>query len=282
MSVSDLTAIIVGLVSLYLQRQQNQIFRRQNDIFSAQAGAGTSTMESNKPSTLERYWPMLAMTALTILTWGALGYDYYERHTRPITELSPGLLPWAIVCTLALTVAYLTYERRAIPPKPVRVPVAVSLPVILQIMECVIARRPTQASTMMDIFILLRVRVRSSKPDVHVRFWNLELNHGEKPYSISYLSQIPPLTGYRITVLDPPTVPPPALIQIDERLDEITAREALPMNVDKQGWLMFRVPHRKAEHVLGADFKLTVNDQNDNTFTETKRPGEWINLGEMA
>src|ERR1035437_7291427 len=73
---------IVGIVSIYLLWQQNQIFRQQNEIFAAQAGTKRSKMLSETPiiTRLKSYWPMMVMTSLMMLTWGTIGYDYYDRH----------------------------------------------------------------------------------------------------------------------------------------------------------------------------------------------------------
>ena len=43
LSMGDWTTIGTGLASIYLLWQQNQIFRRQNEIFASQAGARPTT-----------------------------------------------------------------------------------------------------------------------------------------------------------------------------------------------------------------------------------------------
>lgn len=78
MSVSDYAGIFVGLATLYLLWQQNQIFRQQNAIFARQEG--TILPASDRAPRFRRYWPMVIMGGLTILTWAAVGYDIYERN----------------------------------------------------------------------------------------------------------------------------------------------------------------------------------------------------------
>jgi hypothetical protein len=83
MSISDCVEIIVGIATIYFLRQQNEIFKRQNAIFAAQTGVAKASDE--RPTwarQARRYWPMLAMAMLTILTWAAIGYEVYDRHRR--------------------------------------------------------------------------------------------------------------------------------------------------------------------------------------------------------
>lgn len=80
MSIGDWTNVVVGLTSLYFLWQQNQIFRRQNEIFAVQAGASKMPSESAKLR-IWRYWPMLAMSVMTLGMWAAVAYDIYDRHS---------------------------------------------------------------------------------------------------------------------------------------------------------------------------------------------------------
>jgi len=88
MSISDWVGIVVGLITLYLLWQQNQIFREQNRIFATQAEVATMPSENSTVIRLRRYWPMLLMALLMLLTWLAVGFDYYDRHR--ITYSAPG------------------------------------------------------------------------------------------------------------------------------------------------------------------------------------------------
>jgi hypothetical protein len=79
MSVNDWVGIVVGFATIYFLWQQNKIFQRQNEIFAAQAG-NPLHVENSRKARLGRYWPMLAMASLALLTWSAVGYDVYDRH----------------------------------------------------------------------------------------------------------------------------------------------------------------------------------------------------------
>ena len=90
MNINDVTTVVVGIVTIYLLWQQNRIFRNQNDIFAAQAGNSAMPIRDSRLPRLQRYWPMLAMGTLALLTWGAVGYDYYDRHNgREIVVPAP-------------------------------------------------------------------------------------------------------------------------------------------------------------------------------------------------
>ena len=79
MNATDWFVILEGIGSLLLLWQQNQIFKKQNEIFAAQAGM--SIMESESPSrvALRRYWPMLTMALLMVFTWTGVVVGYYNR-----------------------------------------------------------------------------------------------------------------------------------------------------------------------------------------------------------
>jgi hypothetical protein len=83
MSLNDWMGLIVGAATLYLLWQQNQIFRQQNAIFAKQEGA--TMPPSDRAAKLKRYWPMLAMAVLMLSTWGAVGYDIYDRYHNPLS-----------------------------------------------------------------------------------------------------------------------------------------------------------------------------------------------------
>jgi hypothetical protein len=80
MSVSDWIGILVGIGTLYFLWAQNQIFKRQNAIFAQQAGVAAMPAERSISYVVKRYWPMLAMALLALLTWAGTAYVTYERH----------------------------------------------------------------------------------------------------------------------------------------------------------------------------------------------------------
>jgi hypothetical protein len=70
---------VVGfLVYAYLLYRQNKIMEEQNDLMREQGGAARRM--ANERTWIDTRWPMLAMAALTLVTWSAVGYDYYDRH----------------------------------------------------------------------------------------------------------------------------------------------------------------------------------------------------------
>jgi hypothetical protein len=85
MSVNDWVGIVVGLSTIYFSWQQNRIFQRQNEIFAAQTGKPMPAGRSGR-ARLGRYWPMLAMALLALLTWSAVGLYYYTRNQSGILE----------------------------------------------------------------------------------------------------------------------------------------------------------------------------------------------------
>jgi len=87
-SVSDIVEILVGLVSLYLLWQQNQIFKKQNEIFAAQAGGRGRPSNIPKMSVSRRYWPLLLMGALVLVNATITGLDIYSRH-HVVVESGP-------------------------------------------------------------------------------------------------------------------------------------------------------------------------------------------------
>ena len=70
--------------SAYETRRANFHYARGNEIA---LGEGKTLAENvYKPSR----WPQLTMIALTVLTWSAVGFDYYDRHpnwaVKPVTQ----------------------------------------------------------------------------------------------------------------------------------------------------------------------------------------------------
>jgi hypothetical protein len=111
MSVNDWAGIMVGLATLYLLWQQNQLFRRQNEIFAAQAGASKMPSGSSTILRLARYWPMLVMVVLTFATGVFVSYDLYDRH-QMTAQPHLLLLMSVYVASVLLLLAVLSYVIR--------------------------------------------------------------------------------------------------------------------------------------------------------------------------
>jgi hypothetical protein len=79
---------VVFATNAYLAYRLNRLTERQNEILDRQTPAvtvaeGGAPMAAASPlSKASRYWPLAAMLGLTILTWSAIGFDYYDRHYR--------------------------------------------------------------------------------------------------------------------------------------------------------------------------------------------------------
>ena len=81
MSGNDIAGIITGIVTIYLLWEQNTIFRKQNEIFAAQSGVtNIAPGDVLVRHRFGRYWPMLVMAAMTILTWLGTGYGIYLKR----------------------------------------------------------------------------------------------------------------------------------------------------------------------------------------------------------
>src|SRR5229473_114563 len=104
---------ILGLAGLYLLWQQNQIFRQQNEIFAAQAGASKMPSDNAVKLWLRRYWPILAMVPLVSLMWAPIGYDYYGRYFdgRSVNAKESALAPWLLLAGLLLISGHAIYVR---------------------------------------------------------------------------------------------------------------------------------------------------------------------------
>lgn len=79
MDLHDWMDAAVAISTIYFGWQQNQIFKRQNEILAAQGGVAMPPDEL-RLAKLKRYWPMLVMTVLMLLTWGGVVYGHYDRH----------------------------------------------------------------------------------------------------------------------------------------------------------------------------------------------------------
>ena len=76
MNLSDWRELLSSAALIYFAWQQNQIFRKQNEIFTIQAG-----QQVVPPSGRFRfYWPLGVMFAIVAINVGISAYDYYDRH----------------------------------------------------------------------------------------------------------------------------------------------------------------------------------------------------------
>jgi hypothetical protein len=86
----DLIATIVfGVLYVLLMYRQNTLLQEQNRVMSEQAGQVAAV----KPSLSGRYWPMIAMATMTVLTWAAVGTWIHLRHTPPPSPTSEHIIP---------------------------------------------------------------------------------------------------------------------------------------------------------------------------------------------
>jgi hypothetical protein len=79
MSAELITNGLIGLLMLGLMWQQNRILRMQNEILAHEAGIVSNPARP----TYRKYWPMLVMGVLMLLTWGAVAADHYDRLYHP-------------------------------------------------------------------------------------------------------------------------------------------------------------------------------------------------------
>jgi hypothetical protein len=82
MNVSDLTNLVVGLALIYFGWQQNQIFKRQNEIFATQAGIEMPPPKKSNMAAALQYWPLLAMGLLAVAMWLPQGLVFICRCQR--------------------------------------------------------------------------------------------------------------------------------------------------------------------------------------------------------
>jgi hypothetical protein len=86
-SITIIGGVISAASSIYFPWRQNKIFERQNAIFSAQAAQGGVVVAPDTTQhKLSRYWPMIVMLFLAVAMWGAVGFDYYDRHSTRIPD----------------------------------------------------------------------------------------------------------------------------------------------------------------------------------------------------
>jgi hypothetical protein len=88
LTAGDWTGIVVGVLSVYLLFQQNQIFRRQNDIFAGQAGQSAMPKTPQTPW-IARYWPTVVMLALVVLTGWLVGKALLFHTTEKLVAEQP-------------------------------------------------------------------------------------------------------------------------------------------------------------------------------------------------
>ncbi len=93
--MGELSTVLTNLATIIFLWQQNQIFKRQNEIFAIQAGlARPEVRNGSQPSWLKEYWPFVAWLFLAFLTFGVFGYGYYRQHPTNVSwwKFSPLLL----------------------------------------------------------------------------------------------------------------------------------------------------------------------------------------------
>jgi hypothetical protein len=99
LNAGDWTTIATDCVGVYLLWQQNQIFKRQNEIFASQAGHPATPSKTSLDTRLKRYWPTVIMVVLILMT----GYDIYDRHADGAA--TNGAVPWWHYGSILLLVA---------------------------------------------------------------------------------------------------------------------------------------------------------------------------------
>jgi hypothetical protein len=79
----DATEIVIGIAGIvlpsYLIHRQNQILKHANDLTAHNLGPDAPKEPINMVS-LRRYWPMWGMLLMMLGTWGAVIFDYHDRH----------------------------------------------------------------------------------------------------------------------------------------------------------------------------------------------------------
>ncbi|MGA8212254.1 MAG: hypothetical protein WB799_01575 [Candidatus Sulfotelmatobacter sp.] len=82
-TLETIGGVLAFLVYAYLLHRQNKIMEQQNEIMREQGGA--ARVLANSRGSIKKFWPMIVMAAMLVLTWGAVGYDVYH-HTASIPE----------------------------------------------------------------------------------------------------------------------------------------------------------------------------------------------------
>jgi len=92
--MGEVSTVLTNLVTIIFLWQQNQIFKKQNEIFAVQAGLARPEMRNASRPWLKEYWPFVAWVFLAFLTLGVLGYGYYQHHPSNVSwwKVSPLLL----------------------------------------------------------------------------------------------------------------------------------------------------------------------------------------------
>jgi hypothetical protein len=73
--------------TLFIHRQ-NKILERANEL-TAEAREASSSKPLSKVERAKRYWPMLAMTAMMVITWVCFGLGYLYKSEPPDARISP-------------------------------------------------------------------------------------------------------------------------------------------------------------------------------------------------
>lgn len=81
-------AIIYGGVTLYLMYRSNILLREQNRIMVQQSDQGHISEATTPSNVLQRYWPIMAMAILVLLSWSAVGTWIVIRHAEQTSALT--------------------------------------------------------------------------------------------------------------------------------------------------------------------------------------------------
>ncbi|MGB0012763.1 MAG: hypothetical protein WBQ03_14230 [Candidatus Sulfotelmatobacter sp.] len=83
-TLETIGGVVAFLIYAGLLYQQNRIMERTNEIMIEQGGAARAL--ANSRGSIGKFWPMITMAALTILTWAALTAWIYIRHNTTNSE----------------------------------------------------------------------------------------------------------------------------------------------------------------------------------------------------
>ncbi len=75
-----LTDWVQTAAAIFFAWQQNQIFKRQNQILAAQSEKTAMPIETSWAAKFKQYWPTYVMLVLIAIT----AYDIYDRHVTPV------------------------------------------------------------------------------------------------------------------------------------------------------------------------------------------------------
>jgi hypothetical protein len=81
-TLKTIGGVLAFLVYAYLLHRQNKIMEEQNRIMLEQGGAARRI--ANERTWWDKHWPMFVMAGLTLVTWSAVGFYFYDRHNAPV------------------------------------------------------------------------------------------------------------------------------------------------------------------------------------------------------